>query len=115
MPANNIDLYGKYIANTYSIVFMVDGNTYKTVQKEYKEVVGTISNPTKKGFTFNYWYTNDIYTEATIPETMPLNGLTLTAKFTINTDALNYYVDGAIVHTQNMNYNEETEYLYIPD
>ncbi len=48
MPANNIDLYGKYIANTYSIVFMVDGNKYKTVQKEYKEVVGTISNPTKK-------------------------------------------------------------------
>jgi hypothetical protein len=46
---------------------------------------------------------------------MPLNGLTLTAKFSINTHALNYYVDGAIVHTQNMNYNEETEYLYIPD
>lgn len=48
MPANNIDLYGKYIANTYSIVFMVDGNKYKTVQKEYKEVVGTISNPKKR-------------------------------------------------------------------
>lgn len=32
-PANNIDLYGKYILNTYSIVFVVVGSPYKTVQK----------------------------------------------------------------------------------
>ncbi len=115
MPANNINLYGKYIPNTYSMTFISDGNTYKTIEKSYKETIGTVVDPIKVGYTFDYWYTNDINTQVDIPTTMPLGGLTLTAKYTIHSHALNYYVDGEIAYTQNLDYNETLDALYTPN
>jgi uncharacterized repeat protein (TIGR02543 family) len=115
MPASNVDLYGKYNANNYTITLNSDGSVYKTINQEYKSTIESVVNPTKTGYTFAYWYTTDINTSVDVPTTMPLGGLTLNAKFTVNSHNLNYYYGSSLLNTTSVDYGEVVSSLYTPD
>ena len=60
-------------ATMYNLVYMVDGEEYKTVQLSEGETIIPEANPTKDGYTFSGW--------SEIPETMPAHDVTVTGTF----------------------------------
>ena len=88
MPAENMTLTAKWNINSYTITFNTDGGTeVAAITKNYGEPVGTVSAPTKTGYTFDGW-------DVEIPATMPANDLTVTAQWTINQYTITFNTDG---------------------
>ena len=78
MPAEDLTITAQWKINQYTITFVDTGDVaYEPITKDYKAAVGTVNNPTKTGYTFDGW-------DVDIPETMPAENLTITAKWTIN-------------------------------
>ena len=71
---------------THKIIYIVDGEEYKSYDIEEGESITPEPAPTKEGYTFSGW--------SEIPATMPANDVTVTGTFTINKYKLTYMVDG---------------------
>lgn len=61
-------------ATMYNLIYMVDGEEYKTVQLAEGDAITPEANPTKDGYTFSGW--------SEIPSTMPAHDVTVTGTFT---------------------------------
>lgn len=61
-------------ATLYNLIYMVDGEEYKTVQLAEGDAITPEANPTKDGYTFSGW--------SEIPTTMPAHDVTVTGTFT---------------------------------
>lgn len=61
-------------ATMYNLIYMVDGEEYKTVQLSEGDAITPEANPTKDGYTFSGW--------SEIPTTMPAHDVTITGTFT---------------------------------
>ncbi|MBR6593039.1 MAG: InlB B-repeat-containing protein [Prevotella sp.] len=61
-------------ATMYNLIYMVDGEEYKTVQLSEGDAITPEANPTKDGYTFAGW--------SEIPTTMPAHDVTITGTFT---------------------------------
>ncbi len=60
---------------TYQLIYIVDGEVYKTLELEYGETITPEPNPSEKeGYTFSGW--------SEIPETMPAHDVTVYATYT---------------------------------
>ena len=73
----------------YKLIYIVDGEVYKTYEIEFGSTITPEAEPTKEGYTFSGW--------SEIPETMPDHDVTVTGTFTKNPTAkykLTYTVDG---------------------
>ena len=70
----------------FKLIYIVDGEEYKTNDFEIGTTITPEAEPTKEGHTFSGW--------SEIPETMPANDVTITGTFTINKYKLTYSVDG---------------------
>jgi len=86
MPANDVTVTGTFTKGTYKLIYIVDGETYKTISYDYSATITPETAPTKEGYTFSGW--NEI------PETMPAHDVTVTGTFNINKYKLIYLVDG---------------------
>lgn len=77
MPANNVNVYGTFTANTYTVTYIANGSTFfGPTNTVYGTTVATPANdPVRNGYTFAGW-------DADIPATMPANDLTFTAEWT---------------------------------
>ena len=88
MPAENLTITALWTVNTHSIVYVVDGTTYQTVENV---AVGTaiqaIAAPVKTGYAFSGWQT--------VPATMPDANVTINGTFTINQYTVKF-VDGNV-------------------
>ena len=71
---------------SYTLTYIVDGTTYKTLSIKEGSAITPEAEPTKEGYTFSGW--------SDIPETMPAHDVTVTGTFTINKYKLIYKVDG---------------------
>ena len=91
MPAKDVTVAGTFTVNKYKLIYMVDGETYKTVEVEYEATITAENEPTKEGYTFSGW--------GEIPATMPAKDLTVKGTFTINKYKLTYMVDGETYKT----------------
>ena len=87
MPANDVTITGTFTKGSFKLTYMVDGQTYKTLNYEYEATITPEEAPTKVGYTFSGW--------SEIPTTMPANDVTVTGTFSINKYKLIYKVDGA--------------------
>ena len=90
MPAENITLDAKLIVKYYTVTWNVDG-VETPATYAYGAVVtipAALAEPTKEGHTFAGW---EGYTAGM---TMPANGLTITAKWTVNNYTVTWNVDG---------------------
>ena len=78
MPLNGTTLTAKWTRNNYSVTFdSKGGSLVKPITAPYGSEITEPSAPTRAGYTFAGW-------SPTFPSTMPLNGVTLTAIWTLN-------------------------------
>ena len=75
---DNITLYAKWIANTYTVTFDTAGGTeIAPITQGYGTAITAPAAPTREGYTFIGWDTE-------IPTTMPAENMTVTAQWKIN-------------------------------
>ena len=83
-------------SGVYKLIYMVDGEVYKTYDVVYGTAITAEPAPTKEGYNFSGW--------STIPETMPAHDVTVTGSFSINSYKLTYTVDGEVYKTYDIEY-----------
>ena len=72
---DNITLYAKWTANTYTITFdTVGGSEIAPITQDYGTAITEPANPTREGYTFIGW-------DKAIPTTMPAENMIITAKW----------------------------------
>lgn len=72
---DNITLYAKWAANTYTITFdTAGGSEIAPITQEYGTVITAPEAPTREGYTFMGW-------DREIPTTMPAENITLKARW----------------------------------
>ena len=75
---DNITLYAKWAANTYTITFdTAGGSEIAPITQDYGTVITAPEAPTREGYTFIGW-------DKEIPETMPAENITVKAQWEIN-------------------------------
>ena len=75
---DNITLYAKWTANTYTITFdTAGGSEIAPITQDYGTNITAPADPTREGYTFIGW-------DKAIPETMPAENMTVTAQWEIN-------------------------------
>ena len=92
----SLDLYAKWVQNKFDVTYYVDGE--KQVDATEKHAVGDNVNvsstvPTKEGYTFKRWKTDDVTVKNDRTFTMPENDVRFDAEFEINKHNVTYYVD----------------------
>ena len=96
MPAYDVIVTGTFTINSYMLTYVVDGEVYKTYEKEYGATLAPEAKPTKEGYSFSGW--------SSIPLTMPAHDVTVTGSFSINKYMLTYIVDGEVYKTYDIEY-----------
>ena len=81
----NYNLYAKFTINQYTMTFNTNGGSeIPSITQNYNSPVVRPSNPTKAGYEFGGWYTdNNTFENEYEFTTMPLNGITIYAKWNI--------------------------------
>ena len=100
MPAHDIEIIGSYTVNKYTLIYVVDGETYKTVEVEFGAAIEP-ETPEKEGHTFSGW--------DALPETMPANDVTATGSFSINSYCLRIYLNDELYHSEMIEYGAEVK------
>ncbi len=96
VPAEDITLYAKWLVNPTTINFESNGGTeVSSITQEYNSTVIAPNNPTKTGYTFDGWYTdNNTFLNEYIFDTMPVEDITLYAKWIINEYTISFESNG---------------------
>ena len=85
---DNITLYAKWAANTYTITFdTAGGSEIAPITQEYGTVITAPKAPTREGYTFIGW-------DKEIPTTMPAENMTVTAQWEINQYTITFDTNG---------------------
>ena len=98
MPAQDVVIEGSFAANSYYVIYIVDGEEYKRESVVYGTAITLPGEPTKEGHTFSGW--------SEIPETMPAEDITVTGSFSVNSYDVTFVVDGEVYQTVSVNYGE---------
>ena len=86
MPAHDIIVTGSFVANNYTLTYIVNGQEYKSYSVACGSSITSEEVPTKEGYTFSGW--------SEIPKTMPAHDVTVTGSFTINQYSISFNTDG---------------------
>ena len=94
MPARNVTIKGTFVANEYNVTYKVDGAEYAT--DTYKVDAGVVIRdiPTKEGYTFSGWTSDDAAFNSSGFK-MPARNVTIKGTFVANEYNVTYKVDGA--------------------
>lgn len=100
MPAHDLVVYGMVpkpeASAKYTITYVLDGQTYKTVVVEEGATVSKEKAPYKEGYTFNGWQNE--------PTMMPGHDVTVNGTFSVNEYRLSFIVDNVELSAQNVTY-----------
>lgn len=91
----NMELSAVFEASIYKIIYMVDGEEYKSVDVAFGETITAEAEPQKEGYIFSGW--------SEIPATMPADDIIVTGSFTFP------------VGFQQVNVNNEIKHIYTLD
>ena len=89
MPANDVTVTGTFTVNKYKLIYMVDGEVYRSFEIEYGASISPEAEPSKEGYTFSGW--------STIPITMPAKDVTVLGSYTqveYKVDDVTYEITG---------------------
>ena len=103
MPAEDITIIGTYVANTYTVTYIVDGEFYKTESIVYGDEIPV---PIKEGYTF--------IGLSEIPATMPAQNITITGEFAVNSYTLTHMLNGQIQKTEKLECGNNITVLEAP-
>lgn len=84
------------VVESYDVVYMVDGQEYKRVPVEWGTPIPAVESPVKEGYMFAGW--------EGLPELMPKADVVVTARFTVKTFVITYYLDGLIYKLVSVEY-----------
>lgn len=85
MPSGGITLYAKWTVNQYTITFNSNGgSSVDPITQNYLTYVSAPTPPSKSNYTFAGWFSDEGLTTAYTFNTMPLDGITLNAKWVVN-------------------------------
>ena len=85
---DNITLYAKWAANTYTITFdTAGGSEIAPITQDYGTVITAPEAPTREGYTFIGW-------DKEIPTTMPAENMSVTAQWKINQYTITFDTNG---------------------
>ncbi len=85
---DNITLYAKWAANTYTITFdTAGGSEIAPITQDYGTVITAPEAPTREGYTFIGW-------DKEFPTTMPAENMTVTAQWEINQYTITFDTNG---------------------
>ena len=85
---DNITLYAKWAANTYTITFdTAGGSEIAPITQDYGTAITAPADPTREGYTFIGW-------DREIPTTMPAENMTVTAQWEINQYTITFDTNG---------------------
>lgn len=101
MPGENMQVVASFNFNTYTITWVVDGQTIATKPVTYRNTISSAApaDPTKTGYTFLYWQDangKQVNTSAAYDIT---GDSTYTAVFAINTYTITWIVEGVATTT----------------
>lgn len=85
MPAHDVNITASFTKGQYQLIYMVDGQVYKTFSNDYQDAITPEAAPLRDGYTFSGW--------DEVPETMPAHDVTVHGTFTINSYKLTYMLD----------------------
>ena len=80
----------------YSLVYMVDGEEYKSFSIQYGEFITPLVEPEKEGHTFSGW--------SEIPEAMPAHDVVITGSFVLNSYTVTFMYGDEVLYTEEVNY-----------
>ena len=119
MPANDVTLYAKWTLETYNITYNLVGGTNNKNNPSTFNIQSadiTLQAPTKTGYNFVGWYTDNEYENAI---TKIVNGtygnIELYAKWEIITYTITYVTDDGTENTNATTYTVETDLSYLAD
>ena len=88
VPAEDMSFKAQWTINQYSLTFNADNGTEATViTQDYGTKFDTPADPTREGYTFAGW-------DMDIPETIPAENMSFTAKWIANQYTLTFDSDG---------------------
>ena len=96
MPARDVTVSGTFAINSYTLLYIVDGEEYKAFEIAFDTVIIPEAEPTKEGYTFSGW--------SEIPETMPDHDVTVSGSFIVNKYRVTYIIDGEVFATDYVEY-----------
>ena len=99
-------LYAKWTINTYTVSFdSVGGSSVDVETADYETPVTKPDDPTKTGYTFGGWYTDEACTNAYDFSQPVTKDMTLHAKWTINTHTVTFdSLEGSPVDVETADY-----------
>ena len=100
-------LYAVWKANTYEVTWNVDGNTYTTTSQTYDAQLVLPTAPSKTGYTFKGWFTQENGGEEVDAKTIYQNASETTyyAQWEINQYTITWIVNGNTT-TETYNYGQ---------
>ena len=102
MPANDVEITGKFSINSYTLTYILDGEEYKSVSVEFGKAIEPEPEPTKEGYTFSGW--------SDIPQTMPANEVKVIGSFSVNKYLLTVIVNDEVVFSDSIAFGTRLAY-----
>ena len=106
MPARDVTVSGSFTANSYALIYVVDGEEYKRESVKYGASIVPEPAPSKEGHTFSGW--------SEIPVVMPAYDVLVVGTFTVNIYTVIYIVDGKEYARVDVPYGENIELIDEP-
>lgn len=95
MPSSNLTLYAKWVVNTYTITFEVNGgSTVEPISDLFGSIVNEPSMPVLSGHIFKGWFTDTSLTTPYLFSTIPETNITLYAKWEASESIMSFDSQG---------------------
>lgn len=101
MPEKDLVYTAQWKRNSYNLMYVVDGEAYRTDTLAYGFQVTAANAPEKEGYTFSGW--------SEIPSVMPAHNVEVTGSFSINRYLLTVFVDEVVFYSDSIAYGERLE------
>lgn len=118
IPSDNITLYAKWIVKQYTIAFNSNGGSgVNPITDDYLTQVTAPPEPTRQGYTFAGWYTdNATFLNVYSFTEIPLEGIEVHAKWKIEVYDISYVLGGGINNEENpATYTVETQLITLQE